>query len=133
MLIQNRPTVSARHLNGLLNHKEMLYVLHRERARADRTGREFSIIVFQPPKDTPHNQRALLRLARTVVRRARETDEVGWFDDHSVCAMLFDCPVPSARQFATDVYRMMDEIPLENMCRIYRNFVQNAFYNWITG
>jgi len=118
-MLSQKLAVPGRRLNGLLAHKEMIYALHRERARADRTGREFSIIVFQPAQEASPNSRALLKLARVIVRRARETDEVGWFDDHSICALLFDCAVPSARQFAADVYRTMGEIPSEDMCRIY--------------
>jgi lipopolysaccharide/colanic/teichoic acid biosynthesis glycosyltransferase len=118
-MMTQKPTTATRRLNGLLTQEEFLYALHRERARADRTGREFSMIVFQPSVDASPNPRARVKLARAIIQRSRETDEIGWFDEQSIGALLFDCAVPAARQFAADVYRTIGEFPSADMCRIY--------------
>jgi lipopolysaccharide/colanic/teichoic acid biosynthesis glycosyltransferase len=97
-------------------------MLERERARADRSGLGFCLVVFGPVSDSDGAapSHPLARLARTVLRRARVTDEVGWFADESVaeagasragrkltasrvCALLPDTAAAGARRFAADV------------------------------
>ena len=56
--------------------------LRRECARADRAGREFSLLVIAP---SPAGRSATLAL---LGRRLRETDEIGWMEGGSVGALL---------------------------------------------
>ena len=58
--------------------------LRRECARADRTGREFSLLVLAP---SPSGTAATLDL---LDRRLRETDEIGWMEGGSLGALLTD-------------------------------------------
>jgi lipopolysaccharide/colanic/teichoic acid biosynthesis glycosyltransferase len=58
--------------------------LRRECIRADRTGRELSLVVLAP---SPSGTSTLLRL---LGDRLRETDEIGWMEGGSVGALLTD-------------------------------------------
>jgi lipopolysaccharide/colanic/teichoic acid biosynthesis glycosyltransferase len=77
-------------------------IIRRECARADRNGREFSLVLFRIRSDTRHAV-SVYRLARTILRRVRLTDEVGWFTDRYLCVLLPDTPPIGARAFAEGV------------------------------
>ncbi|HEX8692874.1 MAG TPA: sugar transferase [Longimicrobium sp.] len=72
-------------------------LLRRECARADRTCREFSLVVLAPAEGS----------AREVVhllgRRLRETDEIGWMESGAVGALLTDTARPGADLVAREV------------------------------
>lgn len=77
--------------------------LRREMARADRTGRGFSLVLFRV-NPGPRHQKSTRRLARALLERARLTDEVGWFSDNRyLCAMLTETEACGARIFAERV------------------------------
>jgi lipopolysaccharide/colanic/teichoic acid biosynthesis glycosyltransferase len=50
-----------------------------------------------------------VRLARTILSRARATDEIGWFDDQFLCAVLPDTLASGAWHFAEDVCAIIAE------------------------
>lgn len=86
-------------LNSLLPQHELARCIVRESARTDRTGRPFSLVVFQIPGDDL-NLRRIHRLALTAMRRARLTDDIGWYDNHAVAALLPETAAHGAQQFA---------------------------------
>jgi hypothetical protein len=71
--------------------------LRRECIRADRTGRELSLVVLTP---SPSGTSALLDL---LGRRLRETDEIGWMEGGSVGALLTDTGRDGAHLVAGEV------------------------------
>lgn len=77
-------------------------MIQRETARADRTGHEFSLVLFRV-KSTRRFSISTQRLVKTVMNRIRNTDEMGWFDDKHLCAMLPDTGAAGAWRFAEDV------------------------------
>ncbi len=83
-------SISAkRHVRELYTPVQMQHILRRERARADRGGSRFSLVLFK--LDQPNfKERNLLRLATVVLRAVRETDEVGRFDQRTLCVVLPD-------------------------------------------
>jgi hypothetical protein len=74
-----------RDLPSLFNRRQVRSILQRERARADRNNLEFSLVLFRVRGDEP---RLMLRLARMLLRRSRAIDEVGWFDETCIAALL---------------------------------------------
>src|SRR6202167_4554320 len=75
-------------------------ILHRECARSERNGHEFCLVVVWAAGDiTP---RHLSRLARLLCRRARATDEVGWFEKGRLCIILPDTSEEGAMSFVRD-------------------------------
>src|SRR4051812_48998635 len=87
----------ARGLNSLYTRPQLEAVLLRERARADRNRCEFSLILFRVRAE---DRRLTLRLAKLLLRRSRGIDELGWFDDTCVAALLPYTAGEGARAFA---------------------------------
>lgn len=86
----------------LCNAAQMERVLRREIARADRGGRGFSLVLFRV-KPGQANHQTTHQLIQVLLKRARLTDEVGWFSDGYLCAMLTGTPAQGARIFAEGV------------------------------
>jgi lipopolysaccharide/colanic/teichoic acid biosynthesis glycosyltransferase len=76
--------------------------LRRECIRADRTGREFSLLVLAP---SPSGAAAMLNL---LGRRLRETDEIGWMEGGSLGALLTDTGREGAHQVAAEVLSRLE-------------------------
>ena len=100
------PASLRRGLDALLTQEAVAGVLSRERARSDRTGRPFTMVVFQIPPDAL-SLRSIHRLALTALNRARITDDVGWFGNDSIAALLPETAVEGARTFARAVLAAM--------------------------
>lgn len=94
-----RHLATAQHMNG---------VIQRETARSDRNSREFSLVLFRVRHGRQHAL-STIRLARTILTRSRGTDEVGWFDDQFLCAVLPDTMSSGAWHFAEDVCAIIAE------------------------
>jgi lipopolysaccharide/colanic/teichoic acid biosynthesis glycosyltransferase len=85
----------------LCNAAQMERVLRREIARADRGGRGFSLVLFRV-RGGERNQTTRI-LADVLLKRARLTDEVGWFSENYLAAILTGTPADGARTFADGV------------------------------
>jgi len=77
-------------------------ILERERARADRTGDEFSLVTFFP-QEHESDRVAVARLVKILKRRLRSTDEIGWLDKRHVGVVLPGTPARGAWKVADDV------------------------------
>ena len=84
--------------------RQMWLLLERYRGRADRSGQEFSVAVFR----TDGSDRTARRMARQIAGRVRLSDEVGWLEGASVCAILPDTAAQGAACFAADVVRLVE-------------------------
>ncbi len=95
-----RTTVSDRY--GLLTSQQLHRILKRERARSDRTGEVFSLLVFTVGHRS-EDQKTLAHLARILKRRIRLTDDAGFLDSHRFGVVLPATPVAGAWTVADDV------------------------------
>jgi lipopolysaccharide/colanic/teichoic acid biosynthesis glycosyltransferase len=93
---------SAAQLDSLLSVKQFARVLERERARADRTGEAFSLIVFALGRKKPRND-AMPHLASILRQRLRTTDDAGLLDQRRIGVALPATPVSGAWTVADDV------------------------------
>ncbi|MBA7715616.1 hypothetical protein ES703_124669 [subsurface metagenome] len=75
-------------------------ILERERARVDRHGGEFSLVVFDVGKTDGGPTRPL---ARVLTNRTRSNDQVGWLDGRCMGVLLPNTSAEGARKFAEDV------------------------------
>jgi len=89
-------------LEKLHSIQHMDAVIRRETSRADRSGREFSLVLFRIKRSKRHSV-STHRLIKTITIRARNTDEVGWFGDRHVCVVLPETPLAGAWVFADSV------------------------------
>jgi lipopolysaccharide/colanic/teichoic acid biosynthesis glycosyltransferase len=78
-------------------------ILERERARTERTGREFSFVVFDADGGDASNGDGLRRLADLLQRRIRVTDVVGRYEEKSLGVVLPATTAEGAWKFAEDV------------------------------
>jgi len=65
--------------DGLRSAEEFRGILNRERARVNRNGHEFSLVVFDLG-NVNHNSAYTRHLVHVLSQRVRATDEIGWFD-----------------------------------------------------
>jgi lipopolysaccharide/colanic/teichoic acid biosynthesis glycosyltransferase len=108
---------NSRWKNYLLSVRQFQRLLSRERARSDRSGDRFSLLVFVPPPDQSgpayHAQ-----LAKSLHRRLRSTDEAGWLDRDRIAVMLPGTAPRGAWKLADDVCCNWTGDP-KPICQVY--------------
>ena len=82
-------------------------MLH-ERARSDRSGREFTLVAFTPGKRELARV-TWSRLARLLSRRLRTIDQIGWLEDGRLAALLPYTPAEGAWKVADDICLLLPE------------------------
>ncbi len=92
----------ARALRSLYTSLQMDHLIRRERARADRSDSSLSLVLFRAGSGIGQT-RSMVRLARAALHRIRLTDEVGWFEEGCLAALLPDTTAPGALTFAEKV------------------------------
>ncbi len=107
--------------DGIYSVEEFREILQRERARTDRTGREFSLVGFDiecsfNPNDVDAMAQSLVRLLKP---RVRTTDEVGWFDKHRIGVVLPDTPTQGAWKLAKGVCQAISANAKPPFCTVY--------------
>ncbi len=93
-------------LGGIHSSEEFTRILRRERERADRNGRQFSLLSFEV-NHKDRTSRGLIALAEALSRRMRLTDEVGWLDGR-IGIFLPETPAQGACKLADDICRMVE-------------------------
>jgi lipopolysaccharide/colanic/teichoic acid biosynthesis glycosyltransferase len=107
--------------NGIHSPEEFRLILERERARADRSGSKFSLVVFDfgNTNDGKGSSLVVEHLTRILFRRIRLTDTVGWFDDKSIGTVLPGTSGQGAWKFADDVRKKASAIASHYTYRVY--------------
>jgi hypothetical protein len=103
----------------LYSRQQFRRALDRERARTNRHGMPFSLLVFTPRGDASVES-ALERLARILAARLRITDEAGMLDDLRVGVILPATDHQGAWTVADDVVRIFPDNLLPPLCDVYR-------------
>jgi GGDEF domain-containing protein len=85
--------------NGIHSEEEFRSIIERERARADRTDHQFSLIVLDLGfHEGNHNTNR--RLLQKVISRMRRIDEIGWYDQNRIGIILPYTSAQGAQKFA---------------------------------
>ena len=101
-LPEKPPSGGRKKWESLCSVAEMRWLLRRETSRADRTGRPFCLVLFRlSPGSRP--SLSTCRLARELLKCARLTDEIGWFSDQYLAALLPDTSAAGAQIFTDRV------------------------------
>lgn len=90
-------------VEGVLSQEAFHALLKHERARADRTNKGFSLIVFGL-ENAGARASNISKLARLIAIRQRATDEVGWFGDGRLGILLPETTIEGACRLAADIY-----------------------------
>jgi PleD family two-component response regulator len=77
----------VRALDGIRSAEEFRAILDRERARSNRSGQSFSLVIFDL-EDVNGDSGCVRRLAYVLSHRVRATDEIGWFDERRIGVVL---------------------------------------------
>jgi lipopolysaccharide/colanic/teichoic acid biosynthesis glycosyltransferase len=94
-------------------------ILERERARTDRTGMDFSLVVIDPFAGGPADAGDLESLWDILHRRIRATDVVGMFGENSLGIVLPATPAEGAWKFANDVRARLIHGDRAPHCTVY--------------
>ena len=93
-------------------------MLERERARADRSGHELSLILIGlDAKRKKHVE--VSKLIEVIEQRCRITDDVGAFDRHAAFVLLPDTVADGARHFAESIKAVMKRSKITTSFAIY--------------
>jgi lipopolysaccharide/colanic/teichoic acid biosynthesis glycosyltransferase len=96
------------------------FILERERARAERTGHIFSLVIFSFNHGNGNDSAYMERLGTVLVQKVRMSDEVGWYDEKtSLGALLPGTTVEGALQFIDIIKKLMGEIASGLVTKIY--------------
>ena len=88
-------------IGDIYSSQEFQIMLERERARVERNGAEFTLIIFDVnPNVAPSRA---IHAIDMIKKRARITDVVGWLDSKRVGVFLPDTPEEGGWIFAQDV------------------------------
>ncbi len=93
-------------------------VMERERARTDRSGVVFSLVVFRIDSGKGDAASSIRFLSDFMRNRVRLGDEVGWFDEKSLAALLPGTPVDGAWKFADKVLEAISDDIQPPPCRV---------------
>jgi lipopolysaccharide/colanic/teichoic acid biosynthesis glycosyltransferase len=111
---------TKRGYSSLLTPEQMRLAIERETARADRSGGVFAVVMFSSECSADgRGSFSARRLAKTVLNRVRATDDVGWYDEEHLCALLPDTRASGAKQFADAVCSMLESTSRRPLFSIY--------------
>jgi lipopolysaccharide/colanic/teichoic acid biosynthesis glycosyltransferase len=104
--------------HGLLPAPWFHHSLRRERARSDRTGREFALLVLTPRERT-NAKKTSVRVARELRQRLTGDEEAGWFDDERIAVILAEAPAQRAWHLADEVCRAFPLEAVPPLCEVF--------------
>lgn len=84
--------------------KAFLGILERERVRTDRTGHEFSIILFNMENAGNHDL-DIKALGYLIRKRIRCYDDIGWFEEKHLGILLPHCSFEEADRLGEEISR----------------------------
>ena len=86
---------------------EFIRIIETERARADRVGLRFSIVIFEF-EDSKFKDKSLERLLKLLSERLRLTDEIGWVSESRIGALLYSTHPDDACYLAAQIRDQMN-------------------------
>jgi hypothetical protein len=107
-----------RTVRTLLSPQQLDHAMLRESTRVDRkNATSLTMVLFRLPdyKD----QRSAVRLARTILKRIRVTDDLGWFDREHLGLLLPETPAAGAWRLAQDVCDIIAQRSARPLCTMY--------------
>jgi hypothetical protein len=116
---RTRRKAQKRTVRTLLSPEQMNQALARESARVDRKGAgALSLVLFRIP-ESDRSKLSAVRLAHTILKRIRVTDDVGWFDSEHLGLLLPETPPMGAWQLAQQVCDVVARRGSRPLCTMY--------------
>lgn len=108
---------ARRSLAEVFNAEQMGHVLRRERGRCDRSHSQMSLVVLRLQDLT--SARDLQKLAYRVMKLVRETDEIGYLNDHTLGVVLPDTDPIGASIFVSRIKQVTHGRAWDPTCVVY--------------
>ena len=89
-------------LDGIYSPRDFHAAIERERARSDRTGDRFSLVLFNI-SDIPADGAVAPVLVRALTRHTRSIDQVGWLDTRHIGVVMPSTSPDGAMKLADDI------------------------------
>lgn len=105
-------------LDSIRSSEQFFMILEHERARADRIGYKFSIVVFNLGDGDDHLASAE-RLALVLKRRVRLSDVVGWLDKQEIGVILTGTEAEGAWKFADEIRKKIVAVASNLTFKVY--------------
>ena len=100
------------------SEEEFRRIIDRERARADRTDHQFSLILLDFGfNNRNHNSNG--RLLQKISSRIRKIDEIGWYDPRRIGIILPYTSEQGAQRFAESLCELMEPSTTECTFNVY--------------
>ncbi|OGC94617.1 MAG: hypothetical protein A2W25_09325 [candidate division Zixibacteria bacterium RBG_16_53_22] len=106
-------------LGGIYSDDAFRAILEREKARSERTGQIFSIVLFECKNGNGTNVATLTRLGNDITRRIRKSDEVGWYDGNRIGTILAGSSTERAWQFVEAIKETIEGVDPGLICSVY--------------
>jgi lipopolysaccharide/colanic/teichoic acid biosynthesis glycosyltransferase len=93
--------------------------LERERARSERTGQIFSLVIFGINSRNGIDTATLESLGNDIAQKIRKCDEIGWYDGKHIGTILTGTPAEGACRFVEIIKKRNEEIGPDLTCTVY--------------
>ena len=102
---------------AIYSEEEFRRIIDKERARADRTDHQFSLIVFDLGCTSSHSENGLQ--FQKILSRTRKIDEIGWYDRGRIGILLPYTPEWGAQKLAESLTELLDPSKAPCSFKIY--------------
>ena len=107
-------------LGGIHSQDSFRIIMERERARAERTGHIFSLVIFSFNHGKGTDAALLEQLGTFLVQKVRMSDEVGWYDEgKSIGSLLPGTTAKGAAQFIEILRKNIGEVKFSLVSTVY--------------
>lgn len=96
-------SLSAESMNMVSSLEDFQKIVEIERCRVNRNGKSFAVIVFNLEK-FQLEIKSLSKLVKGIIRRARISDQIGWYDYDRLGLILPETSTIGAKKFIKDLY-----------------------------
>ena len=104
--------------DGIYSEAEFRRIIDRERARADRTDHQFSLVVIDLGISYSNYNTNGLQFQK-LFSRTRRIDEIGWYDRQRIGIILPYTSEQGAQKFAESLCEFMDHSMTECVFNVY--------------
>ncbi len=95
-------------LGGIYSYDAFRVIFEKTRARSERTGETFSLVLLRCNNGNGTDVAMLARLGKDIIRRTRKSDEVGWYDGNHIGAILAGSSAEEAWEFVEVVKQRIE-------------------------
>ena len=121
-------------LDGIYTCDAFRAILEKVRARSERSGEIFSLVLFSCNNGNGTNVATLTRLGKDITRRTRKSDEVGWYDGNCIGTILPGSSAEEAWQFVEVIKKRIGDVDPGLICTVntYPSPRSNSNVQWET-